>query len=50
LTGQTTSTFAFVQAASSASTLSTAQTLFVNVGTAVASTTTDLFLYGFDCS
>jgi len=50
LTGQTTSTFAFVQAASSAATLSTAQNLFVNVGTAVAGTTTDIFVYGYDVS
>lgn len=50
LTGQTTSTFAFVQAASSAATLSTAQSLFVNVGTAVAGTTTDIFVYGYDVS
>lgn len=48
LTGQTTATFAFVQAATAAATLLTAQNLFVNVGTAVAGTTTDLFVYGYD--
>lgn len=48
LTGQTTATFAFVQAATAAATLLTAQNLFVNVGTAVAGTTTDIFVYGYD--
>lgn len=50
LTGQTTNAFVFVQAATGAAAAFTAQSLFVNVGVAVATGTVDLYLYGYDLS
>lgn len=50
LTGQTSSTFVYVRAATAVSTNLTAQSLFVNVGTAVATGTVDIALYGYDLS
>lgn len=50
LTGQTTNAFAFVQTATSAAASVQANNLFVNVGTAVAGGTCDLFVYGYDVS
>ena len=51
LTGQTTSTFAYVRAATAAAAQVTAGTqLYVNVGTTVATGTVDIYLYGYDVS
>jgi hypothetical protein len=50
LTGQTTNAFAYVRAATAAAASLTAQSLFVNVGVAVATGTVDLYLYGYDIS
>lgn len=50
LTGQTTNAFAYVRAATAIAAAQTAQTLFVNVGVAVATGTVDLYLYGYDLS
>ena len=50
LTGQTTNAFVFVQTATGAAAAFTAQSLFVNVGVAVAGATVDLYLYGYDLS
>ena len=52
LTGQTTQAFAYVRPATSAAaqvTVSNAR-LYVNIGTAVAGGTVDLYLYGYDVS
>lgn len=53
LTGQTTTAFAYVRAATAAAamvTIGTDQPLYVNVGTAVAGGTVDLYLFGFNVS
>lgn len=50
LTGQTVSTFAYVRASTTTSTTFTQKQLYVNVGTAVANGTTDVYLYGYDLS
>lgn len=50
LTGQTTNAFAYVRAATAIAAAQTAQSLFVNVGVAVATGTVDLYLYGYDLS
>lgn len=50
LTGQTTNAFVFVRAATAVAAAQTAQSLFVNVGVAVAGGTVDLYLYGYDLS
>lgn len=50
LTGQTTNAFVYARAASGAAVNFTAQTLFVNIGVAVATGTVDLYLYGYDLS
>lgn len=50
LTGQTTNAFVYARAASGAANNFTAQTLFVNVGVAVATGVVDLYLYGYDLS
>ena len=52
-TGVTTSTFAFVRAATAAAALVTVSTggqLYVNVGTTVAGATNDIYLYGYNVS
>jgi hypothetical protein len=53
LTGQTTSTFAYVRATSVASTVVAAPQLYINVGSTVAAVggvnaTTDVLIYGYD--
>jgi len=53
LTGQTTSTFAYVRAATAVTTDVTASQMFVNVGTTVAAVggvnaTCDVLIYGYD--
>jgi hypothetical protein len=50
LTGQTATTVATVAAAASAAVASTAQSLYLNVGTALANATVDIFVYGYDLS
>jgi hypothetical protein len=50
LTGQTTNGFVYVRAATAVTAAQTAQSLFVNVGVAVATGTVDLYLYGYDLS
>lgn len=50
LTGQTTNGFVYVRAATAVTAAQTAQTLYVNVGVAVATGTVDLYLYGYDLS
>lgn len=50
LTSQTTATYVKVQAATAATTSFTGQTLYVNVGTASAGGTCDLFILGYDLS
>lgn len=50
LTGQTTTTFVYDRAATTLTASQTAQSLFVNVGVAVATGTVDLYLYGYDLS
>ena len=50
LTGQTTNAFAYVRPATGAAATFTAQSLFVNMGVAVAGATVDLYLYGYDLS
>ncbi len=50
LTGQTTTTFVYDRAATALTASQTAQSLFVNVGVAVATGTVDLYLYGYDLS
>ena len=50
LTGQTTNGFVYVRAATALTAAQTAQSLFVNVGVAVATGTVDLYLYGYDLS
>lgn len=50
LTGQTTQSFAYVRAASAAAAAFTNQSLFVNIGVAVAGGLVDLYLYGYDLS
>jgi hypothetical protein len=48
LTGQTASTVVTVAAAASAAVTSTAQSLYLNVGTALANATVDIFVMGYD--
>jgi hypothetical protein len=51
LTGQTTNAFAYVRAATSAAAqviLGSEAPLYVNIGTAVAGATIDLYLYGYN--
>lgn len=52
LTGQTTNAFVYIRAATAGalSAAQTAQTLYVNVGVAVAGGTVDIALYGYDLS
>lgn len=50
LTGQTTTTFVYDRAATALTTSQTSQSLFVNVGVAVATGTVDLYLLGYDLS
>jgi hypothetical protein len=50
LTGQTSTTVATVAAAASAAVASTAQSLYLNVGTALANATVDIFVLGYDLS
>lgn len=52
LTGQTTTTFAYVRAATAANANVTPNgfNLFVNIGTTVATGTVDVYLYGYDTS
>lgn len=50
LTGQTTNGFVYVRAATAITAAQTAQSLFVNVGVAVATGTVDVALYGYDLS
>jgi hypothetical protein len=50
LTGQTSTTVTTVAAAASAAVYSTAQNLYLNVGTALANATVDIFVYGYDLS
>lgn len=53
LTGQTTTTFAYVRAATAAAaqvTIGTATPLYANVGTTVATGTVDLYVYGYNVS
>lgn len=50
LTGQTTNGFVYVRAATAVTAAQTSQTLYVNVGVAVATGTVDLYLYGYDLS
>jgi hypothetical protein len=50
LTGQTSSTFAYVRAATAAAAKVSASPLYANVGTTVATGTVDIFLYGYDVS
>lgn len=50
LTGQTGTTVATVSAAASAAVASTAQALYLNVGTALANATVDIFVLGYDLS
>jgi hypothetical protein len=50
LTGQTSSTFVYDRAATALTGSRTEQSLFVNVGVAVATGTVDLYLYGYDLS
>jgi hypothetical protein len=50
LTGQTTNAFVYVRPATAITAAQTAQTLFVNVGVAVATGTVDVYLYGYDLS
>jgi len=52
LTGQTTSTFAYVRAATAAATNVTTAgfVIYANIGTTVAGGTVDLYLYGYDTS
>jgi hypothetical protein len=50
LTGQTTNGFVYVRAATAITAAQTAQSLFVNVGVAVATGTVDIYLYGYDLS
>ena len=50
LTGQTSNAFVYIRASGSLSTARTEQSLFVNVGVAVATGTVDLYLYGYDLS
>jgi hypothetical protein len=52
LTGQTTTAFAYVRAATAAAATvtPTSNQLYVNVGTTVATGTLDLYLFGYNCS
>ena len=53
LTGQTTTAFAYVRAATAVAAQVTAATsgvLYANIGTTVASATVDLYLYGYNVS
>jgi hypothetical protein len=51
LTGQTTTAFAYVRAATAAAAMVTpGSVLYANVGTTVAGGTVDLYLYGYDVS
>jgi len=50
LTGQTSTTVATAAAAASAAVASPAQGLYLNVGTALANATVDIFVYGYDLS
>lgn len=53
LTGVTTTTFAFVRAATAATALVTVPSggsLYLNVGTTVAAATSDHYLFGFNCT
>lgn len=48
LTGQTSATFAYVRATSVANAIIGTTTLYVNVGTTIASGLTDVLVYGYD--
>ena len=53
LTGQTTNAFAYVRAATAVAarvTVGSGATLYVNVGTTVATGTVDIYLYGYNAS
>jgi predicted RNA polymerase sigma factor len=50
LTGQTTNAFTYIRATTITTLAQTAQSLFVNVGVAVATGTVDVYLYGYDLS
>lgn len=53
LTGQTTNAFAYVRAATAVAarvTVGAAASLYVNVGTTVATGTVDIYLYGYNAS
>ena len=50
LTSNTSSTYVTVSAATTPNTAETAQTLYVNVSSAVATATVDVYVYGYDLS
>ena len=50
LTSQTTPSYVTVSAASTPNTAETVQTLYVNISSAVATATVDVYVYGYDLS
>jgi len=50
LTGQTTPSYVTISAASNPNTAQTAQTVYVNISTAFATATVDVYIYGYDLS
>ena len=50
LTSQTTPTYVTISAASNPNTAQTAQTVYVNISTAFATATVDVYIYGYDLS
>jgi len=50
LTGQTTPSYVTISAASNPNTAQSAQTVYVNISTAFATATVDVYIYGYDLS
>ena len=50
LTSQTTPTYVTISAASNPNTAQSAQTIYVNISTAFATATVDVYVYGYDLS